>query len=104
MALGDKNKEHEGKKEEEATHFCLMGLENENEEEKEEVSDSCSYNDLYNAFESLLEEYKKLGLKNLNLKKEMSVLESDLKITQSENDDLKTRLDIFKEGNKKFEK
>ena len=79
MALGDKNEEPEEKKEKEATHFCLMGLKNENEEEKDEVSDSCSYNELYDAFESLLGEYKKIGLKNLKLKMKKSVLENETK-------------------------
>ena len=88
-----KNEEqNEVETENEAVYSCFMALEHEGEEEKDEVSESFSYNELYDAFESLLGEYKKIGLKNVDLKKQVSTLKNDLKNCHKDNDDLKTRL------------
>ena len=44
-----------------------------------------------------LENTKKIGLKNVDLKKQVSALKNDLKSCHKNNDDLKTRLDLKNE-------
>ena len=98
MAWGNKNEDQEEKvTENEAAYSCFMALEDVGEEENDEVSESLSYNELYDAFESLLGEYKIIGLKNVDLKKQICTLKNDLKNCHKDNDDLKTRLDLSNE-------
>ena len=99
MAWENKSEDQEEQEtENEAAYSCFMALEDvEEEEENDEVSESLSYNELYDAFESLLGEYKKIGLKNVDLKKQVSALKNDLKNCHKDNDDLKTRLDLSNE-------
>ena len=77
---------------EEVANLCLMALEdNEEEEDNEEneVSDSYTHDELYEAFESLHDEFRKLGIKNVALKKIVCELDKKVDALQHENDSLK---------------
>ena len=65
--------ENESSKEEnekEVTNMCLMAI-----DELDEVNSIISDEDIHDAFQELYEDFEKLGLKNISLKKKVQQLE-----------------------------
>ena len=62
-----------------------MAIQNEDPEESDnEVSDSCTFDELRNAFYDLSEEIGKLGARCVSLKKNFAKLEEKVKVLENE--------------------
>ena len=59
--------------EKEVTNICFMAI-----DELDEVNSNFSDGDMYDVFEELYEDFKKLSLKNISLKKKIQQLEKEL--------------------------
>nr|CAN75835.1 hypothetical protein VITISV_004967 [Vitis vinifera] len=64
----------EEEKEKEVANMCSMAI-----DELDEVKSNISYEDIHDAFEELYEDFEKLGLKNVSLKKKVQQLEKELR-------------------------
>ena len=63
----------EEEKEKEVANMCFMAI-----DELDEVNSNLSDEDIHDAFEELYEDFEKLDLKNISLKKKVQQLEKEL--------------------------
>ena len=63
----------EEEKEKEVANMCFIAI-----DELDEVNSNISDEDIHDAFEELQDDFKKLGLKNVSLKKKVQQLEKEL--------------------------
>ena len=70
----------EEENEKEVANMCSMAI-----DELDEVKSNISYEDIHDAFEELYEDFEKLGLKNVSLKKKVQQLEKELREKKKKN-------------------
>ena len=74
MATWSESKEFsEEEKEKEVANMCFMAI-----DELDEVNSNLSDEDIHDTFEELYEDFEKLSLKNISLKKKVQQLEKEL--------------------------
>ena len=77
----------------EVANLCLMAYGDEYEVSNSNSS-QITFNELQDAFDELMSEFKKIGIKNSLLKKMINNLSKENEDLQNENDDLKNQVHI----------